>query len=37
MHVFGGFKSTSLTLNGNISEVLLKYDIIFQFATLQPA
>ena len=26
--VFGSFKSTSMTLNGNISEVHLKYGII---------
>ena len=31
MHVLGGFKSTSLTLNGNISDVILKYDIIYQY------
>ena len=31
MCVFGGFKSTSLILNGNISDVLLKYDIIYQY------
>ena len=31
MHVFGGFKSTSLTLNGNINDVLWKYDIIYQY------
>ena len=29
-HVFGSFKSASLTLNGNISDVLLKYGIIYE-------
>ena len=29
-HVFGSFKSTSLTFNGNISDVPLKYSIIYK-------
>ena len=29
-HVFGSFKSTSLILNGNVSEVHLKYGIIYK-------
>ena len=30
-HVFGSFKSTTLTLNGNISDTLLKYGINYKF------
>ena len=30
MHVIGSLKSASLTWNGNIKDVLLKYDIIYQ-------
>ena len=30
MHVFIAFRSASVTLNGNISDLLLKYGIIYQ-------